>query len=397
MPNLSASRGHLFIVSRAGQVNNARRVIAQLSLTNCTFVILYPRRAVQTVESIGNTIAEAGFPFETIPLPPYAHLTYPWQIRPIRHAYDNLARRFLGFSLWIANTHAHYGYLAQAFDKQKCKINYFEEGLGSYLKGDDARFLQRPHRSGHDVIAPLKDSRLSPLMRLRRSARYLVEFGLQRQLMAPIVTRKRDRFFRVAWTKFDQIVVSHPELLDPERFQSASSIVLRSESFNTALTGGTERRRFESLTGYPIYISQDYAINANDLGKAIGAALSEIGLNGISIKFHPHEPSGIQAALSQALIRNGIMAHCPTDFDEYSAEMLYRHLAPIEVIGLTSTSLLRIAGMESAAHVKSIGPSVIRYLKADSDVPLDRLHILERDCEALTRVSAAANLDITFC
>lgn len=397
MRDIGGPAQNIFVVSRVGQVSGALRVLSQLDVPRPKFVILSPRNSETKDKLIASNIDAAGFEYEIVRLPRFAQLNYPGKRRSVKRALDALASRCEDVQLWIANTNAHYGYLAHAFDRKGAKIAYFEEGLGTYLRAEDQRLSGMPDRNFREVWAALSDPSSSLHNRLRRASRLTYESFLSNQVVSKVLARPGDQFFESPWKNFQVVAVSYPDLLDPKRFNAESLFRLRFELPTSKDPVSSESDRGALPQAEKLYIAQDYGIEPEIWGKAIARVLLEEGYDEITIKHHPQESESARDLFANQLRKAGVRVNANAEFDSYSAETLCRYIEPVEVIGLSSTSLMHISQDEHAPATKSIGFSLIEALKQDRGVPREHIEILERDCETLRTVSQAARLGISFC
>lgn len=396
----------IFIVSTIGQIANARRVIADLKIKDPFFVYLFTAQNMTLADRLEAKIVETTLQFEKVELPKVPSRRLPWQIYTITKIYNALAKKHEGANLWISNINSHYGYLAHIFTQHGSSVNYFEEGLSTYLQAHDPRLKPKPRRTINDTFQFIKHallrSRTPYARRFLNCIKLIVLYIVSTRTfysLSSSVTGGTIRNFHENWTTFDRLVATHPELMDPELYQARTKIKLSADmrvqsiALNT-LTPESQASILELHSA--VLINQHYGVDPDQWAEFLAESLLTRGYSNIFVKFHPREQPKNRANLIVAMQRHGLTISESPEIDQFPIESIIQLFRVKDVIGLTSTSLLQISAADHNLRIHSIGFLLLNILKEKKIMSADALELFQLDNELLERMSEASNARIEF-
>lgn len=397
---------NIFIVSTIGQIENAKRVIKQLGIKRPIFVYLFTKQNITLAGRLESSLIASGFQFEKIELPAFPALRLPHQVKAISRAYSALAREHQGAHLWISNINSHYGYLGHVFTQQGSSVNYFEEGLSTYLQACDPRLQPKPKRTIsatiHSMKAALFSRKGSRKRRILNCAKQLVIYLFDTRpfyALSYFVTAGNIQFFYKNWVKFDRVAVTYPGVIDKGLYQARKMIELSPGT----LTQITEAAAFTSdvqnallKPSKAVLINQYYGIDPGQWAKLIADILIERGYFEVFVKFHPREKPKNRETLIAKMKRYGLNISECEEIDQYPIENVIKLFKANDVIGLTSTALLRIGTECQNVRVQSMSFPLIESLRQKNLMSAEAFEILKLDSERLEAMSHASKAGVEF-
>jgi Alpha-2,8-polysialyltransferase (POLYST) len=399
----------LFVVSNLGQARSVAAVLAEDGVARSALVAtLATPRNLELPAKIQQFLQRSGIESVTVLLPDLPTHPRIATVRQVTEAYEDLAARWPTDALWISNFNAHYGVLASIFAAAGSRICYLEEGLGSYRTLDDPIFERAdPTTARSQFAAAVRRAVRQRLgwsivyrwpVAIRRFLRSCRQLGVDVAAHAGTFRSSRSGYserlehrvsphgarFLEPWTRFDEVRVVFPSLLDPQIFDldRTKPIELRPPAAEVDRAAAVLRTLDAQCVDVDtLYVSQPYGNRTRDYYEMVAQVISEHVGDRVFVKFHPRERLQQRGYLMEALDRRGVEAVEAAAAEQFNAEALLATGRFERCLGITSSTLLYgeryypsvefvALGHELIAEIEASGPAGDQWQQLLSDVAL---------------------------
>jgi hypothetical protein len=408
--NRSLRAANVFAISNLGQARNAVRIAGTLGDDSAAALVLVAGSRMHFGRRLESYVRAGGLDARLVVLPETPTAPRLLLLRSIVGTYRALASGSAVGNLWLANSNAHYGVLAQLFSERGTQICYFEEGLGTYRRINDPIYRQYDNVAWRDLSGEIlttarrainRSSYTSArglarsLVRVGRTSASALSMGLgatawYRRLARLVAGRQAEQFFS-PWTTFIVAKVAFPDAIDRGLVRA-----LRVEPLCMAPTPDEVVDALGMLDaagvrpGATLFVSQPYGDRGASFYGAVARALSAAGAVDIVVRSHPREREYNLAHMISSFEQAGLRATWLVEPNGITAEALLATNRFAKCVGLTSSTLLYGPHIVSGVEFISIGQQVLSAL-GPTAYRADQLATLRSDIDLFESVWSIAN------